>query len=274
MIRSRSHIIKLYNNNLNFIWYKSVFNSHEWYMTVSWSLNWKLSWYNKLWVNYMYRLRSFDAVNGRWRYKLKDKKPLIDSKSYINQTKYQVNEMTIWRRIKYGLMFNYATIIEIFVKRLSRLVHFFKNDALLFTTYFNLLVPHAEETFKLDTYEFSMSKKYWNHFIKKKIWSIILYKINVLKYSYLYSVFADISLLPYNLYISMEFMFKFNLTNLMVYNTLKTTMPLFKNNNELDDFIMTDYNWILNDYEFNLNLFLLLEIYKSSILITLKVIYN
>ena len=72
----------------------------------------------------------------------------------------------------------------------------------------------------------------------------------------------------------MEFMFKFNLTNLMVYNTLKTTMPLFKNNDELDDFIMTDYNWILNDYEFNLNLFLLLEIYKSSILITLKVIYN
>jgi len=40
----------------------------------------------------------------------------------------------------------------------------------------------------------------------------------------------------------MEFMFKFNLTNLMVYNTLKTTMPLFKNNDELDDFIMTDYN--------------------------------
>lgn len=267
MIRSRSYIINLYKFNLNFIWYKSVFNTHEWYMTVSWSLNWKLSWYNKLWVNYMYRLRSFDAVNGRLRYKLKFKKPVIDCKSYITKTKYQVNEVTVWRRIKYGLMFNYATIVEIFIKRLSRLIHFFKNDYILFTTYYNTLEPQSDEKFAIETYQFSMSKKYWNHFVKKKVWSIIVYKFNIFKYSYLYSVFACISLLPYNLNLSMESLHELSCNNLVVFNTSNTTIPLFKTNADLTMFVENDYDYLLNNWELSVNIQFCLEIYKSSILI-------
>lgn len=271
MIRNRSSIIKLYKNNCNFIWYKSIFNTHNWYMTVSWSLNWKLYWYDNLWSNYIYKLRSVDAVSRRLRYKLKRRQPELTYKPYITCTKYQINEMVIWKKIKYSILFNYTIVIMKFIKRLGRLKHFFKNDAMLFSSPLLMLLPTRDENFNIDVYDFTLSKTYWHHFNKRKVWNLHLYKYNVLKYSHLYSVFSPISLLPFNWKHDIFTIFKLNLLNVGLHNQVNNFMICFPNEQDLIENLEDVHNFIINDYEFIYSLNIILIIYQTTIY---TILYN
>jgi len=242
-------------------------------MTVSWSLNWKLYWYDNLWINYIYKLRSVDAVNGRIRYKLKRRQPEVDYKTYITKTKYQINEIVIWKKIKYSILFNYTIVIMKFIKRLGRLKHFFKNDAMLFSSALMMLLPTRDNKFNIDVSDFTLSKTYWHHYIKRIVWDIHFYKYNILKYSHLYSVFSPISLLQHNWIHDIFTLFKLNLTNVGVYNQVNNFMICFENENELNECLEEVNDFIVNEFEFFYSLNIILLIYQTTTLIILNNIY-
>lgn len=243
-------------------------------MTVSWSLNWKLYWYDNLWINYIYKLRSVDAVNRRLRYRLKARQPEIEYKNYITQTKYQINEMVIWKKIKYSILFNYTITIMKFIQRLGRLKHFFKNDAMLFSSTFMTLLPTRNEESSLDVYDFTLSKTYWHHFIKRKIWNLNYYKLNIFKYSHLYSVFSPISLLQFNWYHNLETIFKLQLIDVGIFNQVNNFLICFEDEKSFDNHVHNTNNFIINDYEFIYGLQFILTIYQTTVLVTLNTILN
>lgn len=270
MIRSRSNLTKLYKKNINFIWYKSIWNLYKWYMDVSWSLHWHLYWYNKKWVKHIYLLREFDAVSRRWRRRLKKTMPDIYYKNYMIKTNYRLEELIYWRRIKYSILFNYLILCKTFFQYMYKLIQYFKNDILMFTSFYLNIQTSECIIDNQFLYSFYVSKNYWNFFFKLKYFNFNEFLVFTLKHSKMYSHFSYFTLFNPKIKQNYTNLYENKLLIKNVFININTISNLNTTESIKDDENLSSIIDFYNTYDFLITKLQVIEIYKILILLTLK----